>query len=416
VLGEAPVNTLRLWTWMVYMAGDNNLEHYGGQDLTEMKAVGSTPEVAIVAQFDRQSPGDTQRYYLHRGTALEEDVVPGQKLGETNTGDPRDLAQFIHWAISAYPAERYALIIWNHGTGWKEDDIYQRAVRQGWHRAYDRSRLAALVRRVSGCVKGPLFITTLGAVLAHGIAYDDTSADFLDNSELKRALDAGLLFGAVDRLDLLGFDACLMAMLETAYQVKGFARWLVASQETEPGDGWPYLPILRRLVAQPTLDGLELARGIPSAYIESYAPDANLTLSVMDLDQCWPVTEALSSLSRYALDHLADCELIIGRAARQASKFTDPDYKDLYDLCQQIAERAAAVPELRARALAVMALLSPPEEGKLVVEERRQGARMVGAHGVSIYYPTRGMSPFYKRLDFASESLWDDLLHALMGV
>ena len=116
VLGEAPTPaTPRLWTWMVYMAGDNNLEHYGGQDLAEMKAVGSTPEVAIVAQFDRQSPGDTQRYYLRRGTALEEDVVPGQNLGETNTGDPRDLAKFIHWAIGAYPAERYALIIWNHG-------------------------------------------------------------------------------------------------------------------------------------------------------------------------------------------------------------------------------------------------------------------------------------------------------------
>ena len=111
---------------MVYLAGDNNLDAAGVDDLLEMKAVGSTADVNIVAQFDRQGKGlQTRRFYLRKGDNLDADVVA--ELGETNTGDPAVLTDFATWAITTYPAQRYMLVIWNHGSGWDDSDIYEAA-------------------------------------------------------------------------------------------------------------------------------------------------------------------------------------------------------------------------------------------------------------------------------------------------
>src|SRR5688500_9172064 len=117
------------WTILVYMAGDNNLELYGMRDLMELKATGSTEAVQVVAQLDRMSDDVTRRYRLTHGHALDADIV--EELPEANTGDPRVLLDFIRWGLAAYPAERTALILWNHGTGWKDADVYALARQEG---------------------------------------------------------------------------------------------------------------------------------------------------------------------------------------------------------------------------------------------------------------------------------------------
>ena len=93
------------WTILVYMAGDNNLDGAGVTDLQEMKQVGSNASINVICQFDREGPKlTTNRYYLTKGGAVEKDVV--QKLGETNTGDPKVLSDFVTWGAKNYPAER----------------------------------------------------------------------------------------------------------------------------------------------------------------------------------------------------------------------------------------------------------------------------------------------------------------------
>ena len=66
--------------------------------------------------------------------------------------------------------------------------------------------------------------------------YDDRSGDCLDNRELKRVLGtAHQLLGR--KVDLVGMDACLMTMIEVAYQIRDHAKILVGSEEVEPGTG-----------------------------------------------------------------------------------------------------------------------------------------------------------------------------------
>lgn len=412
VLGDWPPPT-REWTVMVYMAGDNNLEEFGRRDLLEMKEVGSTPEVAVVAQFDRMQDGATKRYYLQYGTALDADVV--DTLPETNTGDPRELAQFMLWAMGNYPAKRYALVLWNHGVGWKEDDVYRMVERRGG-RPY--RRLAILIRRWRRALERPtLFASTLETILARGIAFDDTSRDFLDNIEMRRAIDSALLLGQVPKLDLLGFDACLMSMIEVAYQVKDLARYVVGSQDTEPGAGWNYAPILSALVSDPTMGADTLSRIIVEAFAASYSDDEPITQSALATEYIDDVVSALDDLCRYVLDNPDQpCDVIIGRASRTAQRYSDDDYKDLYDLCEQIARRSDNLPELRQRAEALMALLSPPGDDRFIHAEAHRGVHLGRSHGVSIYYPRFELSPYYKRLDFAGDCYWDELLHFMLGV
>src|SRR5262249_52878086 len=152
-------------------------------------------------------------------------------LGPTNTGDPGVLESFIAFGAQRYPARKTALVLLNHGSGFYVPPEMQshRGAGNGDHGA----------SRAPGHRRRPIFHTTRerlmdAAPASRGIAYDDGAGDCLDNQELKRVLAA-----AHQRLgrkvDLVGMDACLMTMIEVAYQLRDHAEVLVGSEETEPG-------------------------------------------------------------------------------------------------------------------------------------------------------------------------------------
>ena len=189
------------WTFMVYMAGDNNLDPNGVKDLQEMKRVGSTATVNVVAEFDRSNPHSAKRYFLQKGGTAARDAVAD--LGRTDTGDPKNLIDFVDWAAGAYPAERYILVLWNHGEGWDDTDLW----------AGERNRR---FRRLAGRpVRHALFHTPVRALLRaavrggpryRAILIDDNAKDFLDNHEMKAVLQATTRrLGR--KLDVLGLDA-----------------------------------------------------------------------------------------------------------------------------------------------------------------------------------------------------------------
>lgn len=402
------------WTFMVYLAGDNNLEDFGGKDLSEMKRVGSSPDLSIVAQFDRMSDQGTRRYHLTAGPDLDADCV--DLLPETNTGDPQALADFVTWACETYPAEQYALILWNHGSGWKDDDIYRAAQARDLAGAVNRGQVRSLA---SGKAGRSLFSTTLEQMVVEAneraILFDDSAADFLDNQELKRVLqETAPAFGG--QLNLLGFDACLMNMLEVDYQVQDSCRVVVGSQEVEPGDGWPYDAILTRLAADPAMAPEVLARTIVDAYVHFYAtrqPHLGVTQSAISLPRIEPTAAAVSDLADVLAGSLSNRQtlgLLFG-ALRSAQSFTDRDYVDLGHLCRLLAEDDAGG-QVGAAAQRVIDLLDGEETP--VIAQAWHGARVQNAGGLSIYLPTRTLSPLYGDLDFAQQHRWHAFLQAFV--
>ncbi len=415
------------WTVMVYMAGDNSLDSAGVADLTEMKKVGSTDSVNVIAQFDRQGKDvATNRYYVRKGGPLKNDVVAG--LGETNTGDPGVLEDFIRWGIENYPARHCLLVVWNHGNGWNDENVYRVATKAlnmdiwrrgvmlsgGVSRAKGETKAAVSMRRIRVVggkkFRRALFSTSIAkAVTTRGIAYDDDAQDFLDNIEMKR-----LLLSAKKRLkrkiDILGMDACLMSMAEVNYQLRDSVLLTVGSEEVEPGDGWPYDRILDELVRKPTMMPQELAALIVEKYVDSYASTSGVTQSACDLMKSDPLIISVDQLAGALVDCLSDgaARVAIVDSRLQAQSYDTPDYVDLYDFCG-LLEGKSTVAGIKAACQGVKKSIRP---NGMVISSGYKGAAVKHSNGLSIYFPLKSISPLYRTLDFAKRTSWGRFLQA----
>lgn len=413
----------RRWTILVYLAGDNNLDGAGIVDLGEMKKVGSNDDVAVVAQYDRS--GDkiaTKRYFLRKGTPLEKDMV--KSLGETDMGDPAVLKDFATWAITNYPAQRYMLVIWNHGSGMDDSNLYEGdyfsgvappvtrkgvVVQRGGVKGKARGMAPApvttgRVQAVAKRAKRALFGSTVKSMLtSRAIAFDDQAKDFLDNIELKRVL-SDIKRTLKQKIDIVGFDACLMSMVEVSYQIKDAVSVTCGSEEEEPNEGWPYDAILKALAAKPTMAAQELAGIIVKQYIASYKPNESVTLAATDLAAVDTLASAIDGLGKALSSAMSDGAArgaIIGVRA-QVQEYTKPydEYIDLGDLCDLLAKNVGH-PDVAAACGKVQAALK-----NAVIAAGSKGASVANSHGISIYFPKKTVSGLYATLDFARANAW----------
>ena len=202
------------------MAADNDLDTFANEDLERIKESSQNSSMNIIVQYDRNEFVDnpnTFRIVIKNGEVLEE-----VNLGETNTGNPIVLNTFIEESVRAYPSDKLIVIIWSHGSGVDDRDVYD------------------------GVKERERYFVSPSEIEEIAVAFDDTAKDFLDNLELQKALNVSV------NIDVLGFDACLMGMFEIVYQLKNQTSVMVASQHLEPASGWDYPKILNELKADGT--------------------------------------------------------------------------------------------------------------------------------------------------------------------
>jgi Clostripain family len=386
---------------LAYLAADNDLDGAAITDIREMERAGSRPgQVEIVVQVDRaaadgRSNGNrptARRYYITRGRARRRITSTLlADLGETNTGDPHVLEEFLAFGVNAYPAKRYALIIWNHGSG-----VY----------------VPEQMRAVSGASArdGIGWLDPVG----FGLAYDERSGDCLDTRELARVLATGhRLLGR--KIDLVGMDACLMAMLEIAWQLRDHACVLVGSEEIEPGTGWPYAAILRDLTARPSMNPAELAATVVRRYVRAYKWSwQGITQSAIDLSRLDELVDAVDGLARALLAALPGVRRAVSDARRRTLSFFRDYYIDLHHFASNLAvvsDRAA----VRHACLDVVRVIEGRAAQSPIIDEAHTGPRMDVAGGLSMYFPqSRALWTFYRELDFAQRTRWANFLEAYL--
>ena len=376
------------WLFMVYLDADNNLESAGIDDLNEMEVAGSTDNVKIVVEMDRAdrtwdddtSNGnwtDAKRFYITRDTdtaIINSPVIAD--LGEVNMGDPATLQSFIEWAIANYPAKHYALVLWNHGSGWRE---------------------AATIAMKSICI-------------------DDQANDELTMTELRSALNAAnATTGKV--LDIIGFDACLMQMVEVAYQVMGSASRplvdiVVGSEETEPGDGWDYAATLTALTANPAMTPSALATQIVNDYVSFYGTSIGVTQSAANLGLVDELATAIDSFAQAMTTATGDWSKI--RTTRgQAQEYYYVYYIDLYHFAQLVNQDASISQTVRNAASSVMTAIN-----NAIIAEGHTTASLANSHGLSIYYPETledYLSDYETSVLFTTDTRWDEFLKAILS-
>jgi hypothetical protein len=416
------------WTIMLYQdADDSILEQDISMDLNEAESVGSNQQVNIVAQIDRykgayQGDGDwtsARRYYLtadrdlfHLHSKMVKD------LGEVSMADPQTLVDFANWAIKTYPADKYVLILSDHGMGWP------------------------------GGMSDPSPSTPRQVDIPFAQAMD---SNMMFTDDIDHALAEIRQQNGIDRFELVGLDACLMSHLEVYSALEEHAHYVVTSQETEPALGWAYASFLQALKDNPGMDGAQLGKLIVNSYVEkdkrivdaqarldflrqgspldsffgtqdvspaqlSRQIEKSTTLTVADMDVLPTLMDSVNKLA-YALQ--SEKPAIVARARTYAQSFTSifgkdvsPSYIDLANFAQLLQQESSSA-AVRSAAQDVIT-----QVGQTVISEKH-GSEKPGASGISIYFPNSqlyrnsmaGARSYTMAVDrFAAASLWDDFL------
>ncbi|NPA91165.1 MAG: hypothetical protein GXO55_06925 [Chloroflexi bacterium] len=410
-------------TWLVMLyqdADDRVLEKDIYIDLNEAEEVGSQGRVHIVAQVDRYRGGfrgdgnwtTAKRFYVRYDPEL--DRLASQEimdLGEVNMADGNTLVDFVRWAVENYPADHYVLILSDHGMGWPG----------GWSDPTARGR-------------GPDNVPLARAM-----------GDILYLRELDRSLARIQEETGIETFDIIGLDACLMGMAEVFTTLQPYARYAVASEETEPAVGWAYAAFLKTLVENPDISARDLATAIVDTYIDQDqrvldpkaradmlgqrglfgVPPAemvagqlfkNATLAAVDLQAFGDVLDALNSFA-YALE--SENQRLVAKARAYATGYTSifgrnapPAYIDLANFALLIGQNTRHANVRDAAEELVQAIQ------RAVIAERH-GRGKEGSHGISIFFPDSDLyrNPMAGAASyavtaprFADQSSWDEFL------
>lgn len=368
-LEPLPAQPLRDWTIMVYMSGKNDQTFSMRDDINEMETVGSGPNVNVVAQLG--TIGTTDRPWMVDRLLVRKDDNPYwisseslEKRDGADMGDWRELADFITWAKAKFPARKYMLIVSGHGSGW-------------W----------AMGRP---------------SPLDKGIAFDDQSGRHISTQGLRQALERG---GGVD---VYASDACLMQMTEVAYEIRGQARYIAGSEDSE--FSYDYKLLLEEfstLGADPAPRDAALA--VVKAYARAY-PDGyrgnEATFSALDAAALDGLASRLDAWAAEALRG-KDKKAVV-QAIKEVKRFSTSDYMDLADF-MRLAGAYARTPELRAASAAALEQL----DGRVLLLNTASGPGSAGAKGLSIWIPYAYLKT-YDDLAFARDTRWDDFARSLV--
>jgi hypothetical protein len=352
---------LAQWTVMIYMAADNNLEGFALYDIAEMELNGSTDDVNVVVQVDRArgfagGADDwigARRYYItkSKGTGINSELV--ENLGDTNMGAAGTLAEFGKWAMTTYPAERYALILWDHGGSWV------------------------------------------------GFAHDSGSGnDSMTMDELDSALADITRSTGVDKLDIIGFDACLMGGYEVYKTLEPYAHYALASETLIPGFGWDYDFSLLDLTENPEMDAVEFGTKIVDNFMLFYDNQSvyeHYNLSLVDLNAMGQLDEGLAALGSALTASTTSPESVT--LARNAtirfgslgSDFTR-DFNSTLGLID-IFDFAANISNYSDDANLISAAQELLAVRDLVVLQHQASPSLQRSQGMSFYFPTNQIRP-----------------------
>ena len=360
-----------IWTIMVYLDGDNNLDPYAIQDINSMELVGSTDKIKIVVQYDTMGNYGTRRYLITKDNDQINITSPIiDNVGEVNMGMGSSLTQFIQFCKTRYPAQKYSLILWNHGNGFKKPGNFQK-----------------------------------------DICWDDTSGgDALTIPELAQAIHQTSV-----SFDLIAMDACMMGMLEVAYEIRNNTNLLVASEENVPAEGLNYQYFLENLVTCPYMDNLSLARSMIDSYFLSYPFGTALTLSAIDCRSLGSLASLVNNLAISIINEpKTPKETYRTLITRETICFSDVDFIDLGNFSYKLTyDPRILSSQVRASAQQVLNYLP-----SVILYHQSQGNNdywtISNAKGISIYFPIYNKYlEKYNQLQFAQDTRWDELINFL---
>ncbi len=342
-----PERVTKNWNLLIYIAGDNNLSDAGIADIEEMCQEGSSEDVYVGVEIDT--------YGEHTGSIRYEITEPDwtgkahrkviERLSEQDTGDPGTLNAFIKWGIDRYDAKNRLLVVWNHGAGFRSP------------------------RR--------------------DIGYDDFGSS-LNMPEISTALERSGITKK-NPLQIMGFDACLMNMLEIVHHFQDQVEIIVGSQQTEPGDGWPYDKVLKKAKLAKTPKAL--ATGIVKEYISYYKEKGvnDVTQSAVSTKLTTDVVKALDQLGDLLIVKFDSIKKDMKTVRMASQEFSMADYVDLIHLSELITRAIKDAPIKEAAEKVISTTKA------CILSNAKLGTAVDNANGLSIWFPATQNTYFDNR-------------------
>ncbi len=361
-IASAPIKE---WTVMVYMNGKNSLQGAAFENINEMEKIGSTAEFNVVVEFGQitkegyfalaGSWTGSKRYYIEKDGDLNKITSPVlENKTKVNMGDWRHLVEFVDWAKAAYPAKHYALIVWNHGSGW---------------------------------VKGNPVTS------GKGISYDDETGNNIDTPQL------GLALGKMEKIDIFAADACLMQMASVAYELKDYVKHIVGSEDITWGKGYAYQEILKALSDNPKISSLDLSVKIA----DSYKPNTNFlnAQSVINVKKLQHLPLFTNNFVQAAMS--ANLKTEVKGAKEKAREYADLDNKDFYHFVKLMVEETSDK--------------TVENKGNMLLDFIKNHLIAhtptgidANSNGIAVYFPKNEYDENYDELKWAKDSQWDEFI------
>ena len=357
-------------TVMVYIMG-TNLESGGGQatdNIKEMMAIGSTANMNVIIQTGgankvagtaaeiTDNPArvidwtKVQRYQVQKG-ALSKLADLGSDTN-VDMGSKATLQSFLEWGVKAYPADKYIVVLWDHGGG------------------------------ING-----------------GIGSDEITNNTLSVPVIQASLQTVSQAKNI-KFEMVGFDACLMANAEVAASLANSTKYMVASQDLEPGRGWAWDGFLKFVTDNPVATGKDIGAEIANSYLVKMNIDKQtVTLSVTDLSKMAALSAATdgfaTALQKYTVNapaNLIAWKQIAFARARSLDWYTAPILALSYDLVDMVSFPANVVTNINKYVGADQPLMDASDAlysalGAAVVYKVQNGSNL-GASGLSLYFPS----------------------------
>ncbi|RLG65640.1 hypothetical protein DRO02_01425 [archaeon] len=352
------------WTVMFYLDGDNDLEHWAILTFEDIARIGSTKNVRIVVQFDRSGAeseyggwSTCKRYLVTKGLSPSPNTALCD-LGEVDMGDPNVLLDFMLWAVEKYPADRYILILWNHG----------------------------------------------GAIA--GVCVNSShSNDRLSLPEIRYALSRFYDETGI-KLDIIVVEACLMGCIELTYEVHDYANYIVFSEEVMWAHQLKYDEVFKYLVRNPGIPPYELAILFAKSYLKGASAPYNI-MSVVNLSRVEVLYSAFDEFSIELIKILDDHRRDISLAIAGARGFYVSYMGDIYSFAESVASECK-LDRIRLAASTLMSAINT-----CVVFHGND----LTVHGISAFIPRDSEYYFkfrnlYSQLSFSKDCLWPLFLEA----
>jgi len=370
------------WLFLNIIAADCNLKEFQYKNVDNQELVGSDANTHVVAYIDvgpenpiDKSWNNCRTYYVTKDATP--DKINSELIaehGKTDMSSPDTLRNFIIDAVGKFPADHVCLVLNDHGGGFT------------------------------------------------GAMADDTDGDFMSTPQINKALkEAEQVTGK--KIDIIGFDACLMAEGEVAYELKDRGKILLASEESEGGPGWTYNSMLGgktmgdaiKAVQESMLHKINVGPEEFAKIVVNVNKEHNEdipTFSAIDLTKMNAFKDTMNAFAKAV--RKSDDKEAVKQAVNQSENYGGgwAPYRDIRDvghLAKNVIANAKD-PELKKAAEDVAKAVK-----NVVMANETNPSSHPNSEGISIFMPTdsKAVTAQYDELAFAKDTEWNEMLMEL---